>query len=85
MARILPDFLFPVRRLGREYHIREKRLFMKHFLNARQQLKSGIAKVGYRTREISLAIANDKSSHAVQLIFSTPRRNWDSQMSLLVT
>ncbi|KAL7787173.1 cytochrome P450 [Trichoderma ceciliae] len=44
IARILPDFLFPVRRLGREYHNREKNLFMKHFLNARQQLKSGKAK-----------------------------------------
>ncbi|EHK18434.1 uncharacterized protein TRIVIDRAFT_47601 [Trichoderma virens Gv29-8] len=44
IARILPDFLLPARRLGREYYEREKKLFMKHFLNARQQLNSGTSK-----------------------------------------
>ncbi|KAM0251917.1 hypothetical protein ACHAQJ_007932 [Trichoderma viride] len=44
IARILPDFLLPIRKSGRDYHKRELKLFMKHFLNARQQLKSGKAK-----------------------------------------
>lgn len=45
MARSLPDFLFPIKKAGKEYHKREMKLFMKHFLNARKQLKSGNAKV----------------------------------------
>ncbi|KAL6898673.1 cytochrome P450 [Trichoderma evansii] len=44
IARSLPDFLFPIRKAGKEYHKREMKLFMKHFLNARKQLKSGNAK-----------------------------------------
>ncbi|TFB01701.1 Cytochrome P450 monooxygenase yanC [Trichoderma ghanense] len=47
IARVLPDFLLPVRRMGREYHKREMKLFMKHFINARTQLKSGTAKARY--------------------------------------
>ncbi|ETR99696.1 putative cytochrome P450 [Trichoderma reesei RUT C-30] len=44
IARLLPDFLLPVRRMGREYHKRELKLFMKHFINARTQLKSEVKK-----------------------------------------
>ncbi|KAF2685185.1 cytochrome P450 [Lentithecium fluviatile CBS 122367] len=44
IARRLPDFLLPMRKRGRAVHVREKKLFMKHFLNARKQLSSGTAK-----------------------------------------
>lgn len=44
VLRRLPDFLLPSRKLGREIHKRELRLFMRHFLNARKQLNSGTAK-----------------------------------------
>ncbi|KAK2603632.1 hypothetical protein QQS21_004213 [Conoideocrella luteorostrata] len=42
--RLLPDIVLPTRKKGRQYHEREKRLFMTHFLNARKQLQSGNSK-----------------------------------------
>ncbi|EED21265.1 cytochrome P450, putative [Talaromyces stipitatus ATCC 10500] len=44
ILRRLPEIFFPVIKRGRAYHEREKRLFMKHLMNARRQLRSGTAK-----------------------------------------
>ncbi|KAI1377702.1 cytochrome P450 [Hypoxylon crocopeplum] len=44
ILRCLPDIFFPSRRLGRELHKKELKLFMRHFLNARQQLSNKTAK-----------------------------------------
>ncbi|KIA75782.1 hypothetical protein HK57_00396 [Aspergillus ustus] len=45
ILRALPDFLLPSRKLGNEVHKRELGLFMRHLSNAREQLRSGKAKV----------------------------------------
>ncbi|KUL86332.1 hypothetical protein ZTR_08595 [Talaromyces verruculosus] len=42
ILRRLPKFLFPVIKRGEAYHQREKRLFMKHLMNARKQLHSDL-------------------------------------------
>ncbi|KAK8024078.1 cytochrome P450 [Apiospora rasikravindrae] len=43
MTRNLPNRLFPITQLGKEYHKREHALFMKLFLRARSQLQRGTA------------------------------------------
>lgn len=45
ILRRLPDFLLPVKREGRKTHRREIKLFRDHYLNTKQRLKEGSAKV----------------------------------------
>lgn len=45
ILRRLPDFLVPVRVRARKLHERELQLFRGYYLNAKQQLKDGTAKV----------------------------------------
>ncbi|ORY71931.1 cytochrome P450 [Pseudomassariella vexata] len=44
VIRRLPDFLLPIKMIGREIHKRERKLFMGHYLNARSQLNEGTSK-----------------------------------------
>ncbi|KAK7740018.1 hypothetical protein SLS62_011161 [Diatrype stigma] len=43
ILRSLPDFLLPIRRKTREFHKVELALYMKHWVTARNQIKSGTA------------------------------------------
>ena len=45
MLRGLPDILLPIKREGREIHQRESKLFRGLFLNTKQGLRDGTAKV----------------------------------------
>lgn len=45
ILRRLPDFLFPVVGRAQVLHKRELALFRSYYLNAKQQLKDGTAKV----------------------------------------
>lgn len=45
VLRRLPDLLLSVKKEGREIHNRELKLFRDHYLNTKQRLKDGVAKV----------------------------------------
>jgi hypothetical protein len=71
--------------MGREYHKRELKLFMKHFINARTQLKSGTAKARFPApRSEESQHANNIGSRVAPLIFFAHKRSMDSPMSSAV-
>ena len=45
VLRRLPKFLLPIVKEGSEIHRRELKLFRDHYLNTKQRLKDGSAKV----------------------------------------
>lgn len=41
----LPDFLVPYRAYAKQLHVKEKELYMGHWMNVKEAIKAGTAKV----------------------------------------
>lgn len=44
LLRRLPDWVLPTQRKAKELHLREKRLYMKHWLNCKREIQNGTAR-----------------------------------------